>query len=274
MERPLNESVWRRGCHDAKAVWTSTPFLLFDAVVCVVVGGVFGWGWGVALFAFAFICVWLGATVRAPIKQRNEARDRVGVLEDERIPCITAKPRAGRRQYGSEHEYLLWAELLVTNTSPSQSLSNVEVRLTRCQDVIFKQDSQGEYWLRPDYPAAWNPTSVYWSERDASAHEIHVSLGPGGSKSALVSAQNNPNSSTLIFNSITSPQRDKPAKVDIEITSLESAPLKRSFYIECTPNWFGGPEATMVFIDWDDWASNQYNAPSIPDTEDSPSRGL
>ena len=210
--------------------------------------------------------VLLVALFSAPYRQRNEARERVGVLEKERIPCIAVKPRAGRRQYGSEHEYLLWAELLVTNTSPSQSLSNVEVRLVRCQDVIFKEDSQGDYWLRPDYPAAWNPTSVYWSQRDASAHEIHVSLGPGGSKSALVAAQNNPNSSTLIFNSITSPQRVEPAKVDIEITSLESPPLKRSFYIECTPNWFSGPKAMMVFVDWDDWASSQSNAPSIPDT--------
>lgn len=50
------------------------PFVMLDAVVCVVVSVVFEWYWGVGLFVFAMLCVWIGATVSAPIKQRNQAR--------------------------------------------------------------------------------------------------------------------------------------------------------------------------------------------------------
>lgn len=38
------------------------------------VGAVFGWYWGLGLFVFAMLCVWIGATTSAPIRQRNEAR--------------------------------------------------------------------------------------------------------------------------------------------------------------------------------------------------------
>ena len=73
MEHLLNESVWRRGWQDTKTAWKSLPFILLDAVVCVVVGAIFGWYWGLGLFVFAMFCVWIGATASAPVRQRNEA---------------------------------------------------------------------------------------------------------------------------------------------------------------------------------------------------------
>jgi len=54
-----------------------------DAVVAVVIGGVFGWYWGLAIILFSMFCVWLGATASAPVKQRNEARQRIKELETE-----------------------------------------------------------------------------------------------------------------------------------------------------------------------------------------------
>jgi len=45
-----------------------------DAVVAVVIGGVFEWYWALVIVIFGMICVWMGATARASIKQRNEAR--------------------------------------------------------------------------------------------------------------------------------------------------------------------------------------------------------
>lgn len=54
--------------------WLSWPFLVLDAIVCVGVGGLTMWYWGLAVIVFGMICVWMGATARAPIMQRNEAR--------------------------------------------------------------------------------------------------------------------------------------------------------------------------------------------------------
>ena len=74
MEYPINQSAWRRGWNDTRTVWTSWQFFFLDAVVGVVIGGVFEWYWGLVVVAFGMFCVWLGATVSAPVKQRNEAR--------------------------------------------------------------------------------------------------------------------------------------------------------------------------------------------------------
>lgn len=73
MERIPIESVWRRGWSDTKTAWKSLPFVILDAVVCVVVGSIWGWYWGLGLFVFAMLCVWIGATASAPVRQRNEA---------------------------------------------------------------------------------------------------------------------------------------------------------------------------------------------------------
>ena len=79
----LRESLWRRGWNDTKAIWTSWPFYILDAVVAVVIGGILGWYWGLAIVIFGMFCVWIGATARAPVKQRNEARE---LIEQQRKP--------------------------------------------------------------------------------------------------------------------------------------------------------------------------------------------
>jgi len=82
MEQPIDQSAWRRGWNDTKAVWKSLLFIILDAVVCVVIGGIFEWYWGLALFVFAMICAWMSVTLSAPYKQRNEARRRIKKLEE------------------------------------------------------------------------------------------------------------------------------------------------------------------------------------------------
>lgn len=82
MEHPINESAWRRGWNDTKTVWTSWPFYVLDAVVAVVITAIFGWGWGLTIILFGMLCVWLGATASAPVKQRNEAREKLLKLQD------------------------------------------------------------------------------------------------------------------------------------------------------------------------------------------------
>lgn len=83
MEHPFNESTWGRGWKDTKKVWTSWPFFVLDAVVAVVIGGIFEWYWGLLVVVFGLLCAWLGATASAPVKQRNEARQRIKELEAE-----------------------------------------------------------------------------------------------------------------------------------------------------------------------------------------------
>jgi len=82
MERPIKESAWKRGWHDTTTAWKSLPFVILDALGCVVIGAVFGWYWALGLFIFAMLCVWIGATASAPIKQRNEARAMLGKMEN------------------------------------------------------------------------------------------------------------------------------------------------------------------------------------------------
>jgi len=73
MEHIPIEGAWRRGWSDTKTAWKSLPFVILDAVACVVVGSVFEWYWGLGLFVFAMFCVWIGVTASAPVRQRNEA---------------------------------------------------------------------------------------------------------------------------------------------------------------------------------------------------------
>lgn len=82
-KHPLRESLWRRGWNDTKTIWKSWPFYILDAVVAAAIGGVFGWYWGLAIVTFGMICVWIIATARAPVKQRDEARE---LVEQQRKP--------------------------------------------------------------------------------------------------------------------------------------------------------------------------------------------
>lgn len=70
----INQTVWKRGWSDTKKIWTSWQFYILDAVVAAIIGGLLGWYWGLFLVLFGMLCVWLGATLSAPIRQRNEAR--------------------------------------------------------------------------------------------------------------------------------------------------------------------------------------------------------
>lgn len=223
------------------------------------------------------ILLFLWNSLRAPIRMEKQTKEshkeqvdelntelegvkqRVQLLEDERIPCIEAKPIAGRREWDWEHEHLMWAELEVTNTSSSQPLNDVGVRIAKCISVQPKQDAPDQYVLI-DFPS-WNPVSVYWSERNAPKSQLRTSLSPSETKTALVAFQDNSNGVTSVFNAPTHPLRIGGAKIEIEISSLNSALWKGSFYIECTPHWLRGPQATFEFVKWEDWKANHHIVP-------------
>jgi len=85
-----------------------------------VIGGVFGWYWGVAIVIFGTICVWMGATARASVKQRDEARN---MVEQQREPSDSKVNDAIR---------LLQTESLVTkhNNGEERSYSFAQVFLS------------------------------------------------------------------------------------------------------------------------------------------------
>ncbi len=124
MEYPVNQSAWRRGWNDTKIVWASWQFFVLDAVVAVIIGGVFLWYLGLALVFFSMFSVWLGATALAPVKQRNEARNRITALE------VEAKKRSEILGFigGIENDIITGREILarVKNASFSDAQSIVD----------------------------------------------------------------------------------------------------------------------------------------------------
>ena len=82
MEHPINESGWRRGWQDTRHIWTSWQFFVLDAVVGVIVGGVFTWYWGLTIVALGMFFAWIVATSSAPVKQRNDLRKQLIELKN------------------------------------------------------------------------------------------------------------------------------------------------------------------------------------------------
>ncbi|MEI4263604.1 hypothetical protein [Roseovarius sp. D0-M9] len=82
----ISQSAWRRGWNDAwNIATTSRAFWAFEAVGGVIIGAINGW-WAVAWLAGGCFCVWLGATASAPIRQRNEAIEKIRCLQPIRNP--------------------------------------------------------------------------------------------------------------------------------------------------------------------------------------------
>ena len=71
---PLSESAWARGWRNTKSVWTSWQFVTVDVIGGILLGSLIKWYWGLPIIVFGMLCSWLGATLRAPVVQRNEAR--------------------------------------------------------------------------------------------------------------------------------------------------------------------------------------------------------
>jgi len=84
MEHPLNESAWCRGWQATKSTWTDWRFLAFEAVMAPLLGFFVEWWWSIVLVAGGMLCIWIGATASAPVKQRNEARQRIKEIESEK----------------------------------------------------------------------------------------------------------------------------------------------------------------------------------------------
>ena len=131
MGKLLNESAWKRGWEDTKTAWKSLPFIVLDAVVCVVVGAVLGWYWGLGLFVFAMLCAWIGATASAPVRQRNEVRKELQKLSQTPLNVDFygySRFLVGKSQL-LENQYVWKFPVGLTNTSDKDNIGIKTVSL-------------------------------------------------------------------------------------------------------------------------------------------------
>lgn len=196
-----------------------------------------------------FILTFLYHLVQAPVYIK---------WENEKQPRITASLRSGRRQWEYEHQYLMWAELDVTNTSISQPLEDVEIKVSSIIDVLDWQDAPNNYLLCPVQQS--NPMGVCWSERFASPNQLKLTIPPNSTRTALIAFSNDSNGMWTVFNTPVSP---KPrhlggARIQIEISSPDSAPYEGIFYIQCHPNYTDGTRTRFEFVEWDKWVVNHH----------------
>ncbi len=195
--------------------------------------------------AVVFVGLYIFHLIRAPVYIR---------WEKEKEPAIAISPCEGRKQYDWEQtEHLMWAGLKVTNKSPLQELKDVEVNIVTLLGVL--EDSPNDCFLLES--SDWNPTGVYWSERNVFPQQMSLSIPRNATRIALVAFWDNPNGGGFVFNSILREWKTGGVKIEVEVSSSNSASLKRAFYIECHPNYLGGDRAKFEFVEWEIWATNR-----------------
>lgn len=249
MEQPLNQSAWRRGWNDTKSIWTSWPFFVLDVVVAGIIGGVFGWYWGLAIVVFGMFCVWIGATVRAPYKQRNQARQKVNDNEKEFATQLTNlrqeleqlqlnRPRLEVDVADVNEEPAMSSEL----TKPGMESYWLRVRVMnsggaiadRCHGRITKfMDVAGN-------TLAHDPVMLHWIETNWEYPYSEVSLAKKEHRFLDVLVQMaNPPSQPLLFmygtgqiDGLFNPLPTGTKRIEI-VVYCNADPCSKEFQIEC-----------------------------------------
>lgn len=238
--------------------------------------------WSIGIVIIAPVVV---ATVFvAPFRLWRKENARVGELERERIPKFAVTPDGGRKLWDHHvNEYLMWAELKVKNTSLSQTLHNVEVRVVSYVWAEERHNKSGEYILL-DF-AGLKQSQVYWSRRDADPQRLAIDIPPGSERTSLVAYSDASNGPPGILNAPIHQALSNGGKIEIEVTSPDSAAWKGAFYIECHPNYVNsyrdasgvihallgsGTKATFEFVPWEEWVeTHPVTLLSTPGTVDS-----
>lgn len=95
------------------------------------VGGFWGWLWGLGFFVFAMFFAWLGITMSALVRQRNEARTKLKKLSQTplTVECSSCGySLAGGNEFG-ENRYIWTLDATLTNTSDKEKIGTKEVSL-------------------------------------------------------------------------------------------------------------------------------------------------
>lgn len=169
---------------------------------------------------------------------------------------LAVKPVSGRRQSASGNLHLMWAGLEVTNTDPTMALRNVEVQITACHEVlcIREQEKQEFTYHLCGQQEDWTRVNACWSESEVTPRSTKVDIPQRATRTAIIAFQDNPNGGTVIYNG---PMSNKPtsaeAKIEVEVSSPDSILWKKSYYIQCHPNYVDGTLARFDFAEWDTW---------------------
>jgi flagellar assembly factor FliW len=186
----------------------------------------------------------------------------IQIIKDKQLSLIEVKPQVGRRDYPFQHKHLMWIELDVTNTSSTQSLTDVEVQINNLIEVSPVQDQPNKVLL---YSLnKFNPTGICWSERFASPNQLKMLLPCKTTKSVLLAFCDDSNGQWAIYNAPISPNPRHlgGARVELKISSPDCTPWSGVFYIECHPNyitkdWPYRIDSIMEIEDWDKWLSKK-----------------
>ncbi len=119
----------------------------------------------------------------------NDVQQRNQILEEERIPRFSVVPITGVRGLYERTVYTAWAKLEIKNTSPAIPLEDVSVQIVELTEVYENEDVKGVrlgvYHFYEPYPS-WNPSLVYWSEGNALANQLSISIPPGATRYWLI----------------------------------------------------------------------------------------
>jgi len=222
----------------------SKPLLAAYAVIGVGVG--FGGG---------FVIVYMVMLIKAPFKQRNEARAKVIALEKEKEPCIEVHPFPCKRAPYERDNKTACAALKVKNTSSEVDLENVSVQILELMQVYENQDERGIgagiYSLHERYPR-WIPANVYWDSSSAIGSQFEIPIPRGATRLALIAFHMENGPALGFLNTPTYPHMQE-SRIVIAISSPSMNTWQGVYYIEYIP-----PRGDKFeFVEWEIWAANR-----------------
>ena len=248
-------------------LWTITVGIATPFVVLVIFGAVVAWNVLMAPSRMEQDATNANAAeVSLLATAQFEALERVQALERERIPGFHIVPNGGNRQMDWDiTDHLMWAELRVTNTSPTVALRGVQVQVTDLSYVAQKlgAGAKDEFVLLNE-PEDWHTLNVLWTMLETSSPQVKIDIPPGTTQTALVAFSDNPNGPPASLNAPNSPRSvhlSEGAKIRLEVSSTNSALWGGDFFIHCHPRYVTAvvpyhTMATIEFMTWEEWMAN------------------
>ncbi|GEM_PF-4855014 len=189
------------------------------------------------VLAAPFVLLLLLIAPFAVWKETDQERQRqiakVEKLEEEQKPKVSVALHDGYREFPGQHEHLLWAELRVSNLSPTVALRDVEVSIIDMKEVMEKQDNPLTFSVMPLILWDFSPFNLLWSASGGQP-SAQRTINPGASQTVLVAYSDDSNGPPGTINS-SGVKRPLPVetKLTIRITSRDSASWLGEFYIRC-----------------------------------------
>ncbi len=190
----LSETVWRRGWKDTKAGLGDWRFWAVETVGGLMIGAATESIWVTLIFVIGiFAAVYIGATLRAPYRQRDEARaadrdrnEEIKKLRDKapRLECeILSIVIFGLKETDENDRFLLVAS--VTNAGGKQAaVKRIQIH------VIDQNDRRTNIDLADfDWAPATRGGGYYWVRDDALYERALKPIAPGGWVNGIIVAR-------------------------------------------------------------------------------------